>query len=152
MGIVECRTLSTDSKLVGDAGEHFVCYCLARRGISAALMPAGTKSVDILATIDGSAVVSLQIKASWAQWQPRKWTAGKHQPNHSSAFFYVFCNIWKDLSQEPEVFVVPSKFVFEHATWHTKMPTFTIAPDKEHLFKGNWGLIETALSGSRVHP
>ena len=144
-----------DAKQVGVAGRHFVCYCLARRHIRPVLRRAETRGVEILATVDGSTVVTLQVKASWAANQPRRWAVGKHRLNHSETFFYVFCNIWEDFTREPEVFVVPSKLVYESSTWQNKVPIFAISKETELLFKDKWGLIEATLFAGRhtsAHP
>ena len=136
---------------VGIAGEHFIAYNLARRGINPALMNAGARAVDILATIDGSTVVSIQVKASWARQAPRQWIVGRHKPSPSPNFFYAFCNIWEDLRLDPEVFIVPSLFVFESVNWESSVPLFKITPDTEKRFKAaaseddGWSLITQCL-------
>ncbi|HFQ5139446.1 hypothetical protein [Vibrio rotiferianus] len=130
-----------DNKTIGDAGEYLVAYNLSRRGLSAALMNAGTKGVDILVTDDGKSVASIQVKSSQGKSQPRQWMVGKKQPNPSDNFFYVFCNIWVDTTREPEVFVVPSQFVKDSVNWDSKVPLFKIKPENESDFLNNWAPI-----------
>ncbi|EOX3350882.1 hypothetical protein ACPFTT_003392 [Vibrio cholerae] len=127
-----------DNKTIGDAGEYFVAYNLSRRGLSAVLMNAGTKGVDILVTDDGKSVASLQVKSSQGKSQPRQWMVGKKPPNPSDNFFYVFCNIWVDTEREPEVFIVPSIVVKETVDWDAKVPLFKIKPEQEEDFLNNW--------------
>lgn len=89
------------SKNAGDAGEYYVAYMLSRLGISAALTTSGTSAVDIIATIDGSKSISIQVKGSWARSQPRQWMVGKHMPVVSPDLFYVFCNMSEDIVSIP---------------------------------------------------
>lgn len=108
------------SKNAGDAGEYYIAYMLSRLGISAALTTSGSSAVDIIATIDGSKSISVQVKASWARTDPRQWTVGKNKPHISDSFFYVFCNLSEDIynsSYTPEVFIVPSHDVLILSTW-----------------------------------
>ena len=81
------------ANLTGDAGEHYVAYCLARLGIDPALLRKNSKGADVLATIGGSRVLSLQVKASAARSEPRQWIVGKHKPDVSDNFMYIFLNI-----------------------------------------------------------
>ena len=57
------------SQFVGAAGQYHVAYCLAVRGIHAAITMGNAPSVDIIASkADGSRTISLQVKtSSWAQ-------------------------------------------------------------------------------------
>lgn len=135
------------SKSAGDASEYYVAYMLSRLGISAALTTSGSSAVDIIATIDGSKSISIQVKGSWARSQPRQWMVGKKRPHASDTLFYVFCNISEDIMnpKNPEVFVVPSKDVDDLSSWHHQVPLFKISSDKEDLYSDKWTLIEKAL-------
>jgi len=112
------------AKNAGDAGEYYVAYMLCRLGISAALTTSGTSAVDIIATINGSKSISIQVKGSWARSAPRQWTGGNHKPVISPDFFYVFCNMSEDIwnTTATEVFIVPSAVVKDTSTWHHKAP------------------------------
>lgn len=138
------------SKNAGDAGEYYVAYMLSRMGISAALTTSGSSAVDIIATIDGSKSISIQVKGSWARSQPRQWMVGKHMPAVSPDFFYVFCNMSEDMANknEPEVFIVPSEVVASVSTWQHSAPLFKIAKGDDEKYQDRWDLINSALAGS----
>ncbi|MEQ4674073.1 hypothetical protein ABN063_05865 [Providencia vermicola] len=136
------------SKNAGDAGEYYVAYMLSRLGISAALTTSGTSAVDIIATIDGTRSISIQVKASWARSQPRQWMVGTKKPNVSESFFYIFCNLSEDINRvyEPELFIVPSLIVLETSTWQHKVPLFKITKGNESEYKNRWDLISSSLA------
>ncbi|MGE5988667.1 hypothetical protein ACQJ21_21075 [Klebsiella michiganensis] len=136
------------SKNAGDAGEYYVAYMLSRLGISVALTTSGTSSVDLIATVDGSKSISIQVKGSWARSHPRQWMVGKHQPVVSPDFFYVFCNMSEDINMEsvPEVFIVPSKIVKDVSTWQHSAPLFKIAKGQDKEFLYRWDYIIEALT------
>lgn len=136
------------SKNAGDAGEYFVAYMLSRQGISAALTTSGSSAVDIIATIDGSKSISIQVKGSWARSQPRQWMVGKHMPAASPDFFYVFCNMSEDIANKnaPEVFIVPSEVVAKSSTWHHSAPLFKIGKDEDEKYQDRWDFILSALA------
>ncbi|HAU5562287.1 TPA: hypothetical protein JD264_00500 [Serratia fonticola] len=135
------------SKNAGDAGEYFVAYMLSRLGISAALTTSGSSAVDIIATIDGSKSISIQVKGSWARTQPRQWMVGKHKPTISPDYFYVFCNMSEDMFNKnaPEVFVVPSEIVAIQSTWHHSVPLFKIGRGDDSKYLDRWDFIQSAL-------
>jgi hypothetical protein len=99
-----------NSKLVGDAGEYLVCAMLSRFGISAGLMKEGILHVDILATIDGSKSISMQIKTS-ARLENNAFSI-KTRPKASENFIFVFVE-WKD-NEEPIYYIVPSEYVYDN--------------------------------------
>lgn len=114
------------NKLLGDAGEYYIAFELARRGITPAIMTRNSLGADILATVDGQSVVSIQVKTSAGRNQPRLWDVGKHRPNHSQTFFYIFINIWDTYSRQIEYFVVSSERVFNNVNWASPRPQFRI--------------------------
>lgn len=135
------------SKNAGDAGEYYVAYILSRLGISAALTTSGTSAVDIIATVDGSKSICIQVKGSWARSQPRQWMVGKHMPLVSPDLFYVFCNIPEDIfiDKAPETFIVPSEIVKQTSTWHHSVPLFKITKEQEDKYKNRWDYITQSL-------
>ncbi len=141
------EAVKLSSKNAGDAGEYYVAYMLSRLGISAALTTSGTSAVDIIATINGSKSISIQVKGSWARSAPRQWTVGNHKPVTSPDFFYVFCNMSEDIGNTtaPEIFIVSSEIVKDTCTWHHKVPLFKILKGEEKQFKDRWDLILYAL-------
>ncbi|MEA9393126.1 hypothetical protein SJI19_21740 [Acerihabitans sp. TG2] len=140
--------IKRSSKSAGNAGEYYIAYMLSRLGISAALTTSGTSAVDIIATIDGSKSISIQVKGSWARSEPRQWMVGKHMPNVSPDFFYVFCNMSETIENvsAPEVFIVPSQIVADTSTWHHSVPLFKIPKGMDDLYKDQWDMILQALN------
>lgn len=147
------EVIKRSSKNAGDAGEYYIAYMLSRLGISAALTTSGSSAVDIIATVDGSKSISIQVKGSWARSQPRQWMVGKHTPAASPDFFFVFCNMSEDINNKkaPEVFVVPSEVVSATSTWHHNAPLFKISKANEEQYLDRWDYITEALKVERLH-
>lgn len=139
--------IKRSSKNAGDAGEYYIAYMLSRLGISAALTTSGSSAVDIIATIDGSKSISIQVKGSWARSQPRQWMIGKHMPAVSPDLFYVFCNMSEDPDNKiaPMVFIVPSEIVKETSSWHHAAPLFKIQKGDDEKYLDRWDYINNAL-------
>jgi hypothetical protein len=133
------------TKLIGDAGEHYVAFELARRGASPAMLSTNTKGADILATISGRKVVSIQVKASAGSNDPRTWAVGKKSTHPSPNFFYVFLNVWSDLIKPIECFIVPSEVVLNSVNWQASMPQFRMKTSAVSLYLNNWELILSEL-------
>nr|EIP1107218.1 hypothetical protein [Citrobacter freundii] len=147
------EVIKRSSKNAGDAGEYYIAYMLSRLGISAALTTSGSSAVDIIATVNGSKSISIQVKSSWARSQPRQWMVGKHMPAASPNFFFVFCNMSEDIDDKkaPEVFVVPSDVVYKTSTWHHSAPLFKISKANEELYFDRWDYITEALEAKPLH-
>lgn len=126
------------NKLLGDAGEHYVAFQLARMGINPAMLSANSKWVDILATDNGKNVVSIQVKTSAGRNAHRQWDVGKHCPDSSKYFFYVFLNLWDDPKKEIECFIVPSEFVAKNVDWEKDRPQYRLSGADEIKFLNNW--------------
>ncbi|MDI3440353.1 hypothetical protein QLG07_12865 [Erwinia sp. V90_4] len=142
------EVIKRTTKNAGDAGEYYVAYMLSRLGISAALTTSGTSRVDIIATIDGSKSISIQVKGSWARSAPRQWTVGNHRPIVSPDLFYVFCNMSEDMNNTsaPAVYVVPSRDVDALSTWHHQVPLFKISKSDDDSYLNRWDFIQIALA------
>ncbi len=132
-------------KLLGDAGEHYVAFELARRGVSPALLSSNTKGADMLATISGKQVVSIQVKASAGANNSSAWSVGKRAPEASETFFYVFLNLWRDHEKHVEAFVVPSMVVLHAVNWLAAMPQFRLRSHERAIYKNGWQQIRDKL-------
>jgi len=127
------------NQLLGNAGEYFIAFQLARRGLNPAILGQNSQDVDILATDGGQTVVNIQVRTSAGRNQPRRWDVGRHRPNHSKNFFYVFINMWDQENKEIEYFIVHSKWVCENVDWEKSRPQFIIKNDDEYKrFLYNW--------------
>ena len=112
--------------LIGTAGVYHVASQLAQQGLHAAVTFGNAPSVDILVgQLEGAATLSLQVKTShWAlrtrgrgenklphhyEWDVGKKSAGLSHPD----LFFAFVDLKLDKGQLPEVFIVPSRRIFD---------------------------------------
>lgn len=101
------------TSLTGAAGEHFVMSVLLRRGLIAALAPAGVPNCDIVVTDDiGDRLCAVQVKSrnstgADAGWHMRK----KHEELTSPTLFYCFVDFAMDKDCGPFTYVVPAGIV-----------------------------------------
>ncbi|MEQ7874525.1 hypothetical protein ABDK56_11030 [Sphingomonas sp. ASV193] len=99
--------------LTGAAGEHHVMSQLLRRGLIAALAPAGVPNCDIVVTDDiGDRLCAVQVKTrnnlgSDGGWHMRK----KHEGLDSPSLFYCFVDFGDDEEAAPVTWVVPAPVV-----------------------------------------
>ena len=150
--------------LIGTAGVYYVASELAARGFHAAVTYGNAPTVDILVgRLDGAAMLSLQVKTShWAlrtrgrgaaksphhyEWDVGEKSATLHRPD----LFFAFVDLKTGSNEKPDVFIVPSKVVFEafdnpyfksgkrrRWRWHPSIK------DVER-FKNNWKILDTFL-------
>lgn len=131
--------MTRNTSLIRDAGEYGVAFQLARLGITAALTPRNSKSVDILATVDGSKNLAIQVKASAGRHNHRGWDLGKNNPPKSSSLFYVFVNVWDDAGKEVDFLVVPSSVVAKGQNVRgVKRSQFFVHEAEYERYKNNW--------------
>ena len=112
--------------LIGTAGVYYVASQLAARGFHAAVTFGNAPSIDILVgLLDGSATLSLQVKTShWAlrtrgrgenkilhhyEWDVGQKSATLHRPD----LFFAFVDLKLQREQLPDVFIIPSKVIFD---------------------------------------
>lgn len=112
------------SSVLGAAGEHYVMCQLLRRGMIAALAPAGVPHTDILVTdAIGDRACAIQVKARREKGGDGGWhMAQKHETIESNGLFYAFVDFGKDLDATPSCFVLPSATVADvirrhHLAW-----------------------------------
>lgn len=152
--------------LIGTAGVYHVASELASKGFHAAVTYGNAPTVDILVgRLDGTAMLSLQVKTShWAlrtrgrgnaksphhyEWDVGQKSATLHRPD----LFFAFVDLKSGSNQKPDVFIVPSKFIFDYFDnpyfksgkrrrwrWHPSIK------DVER-FKNNWDVLDSFLIG-----
>lgn len=104
--------------LTGAAGEHFVMSQLLRRGLIAALAPAGVPNCDIVVTDDiGDRLCAVQVKTrnnigSDGGWHMSK----KHEGLTSPTLFYCFVDFGDGPDAAPSTHVVPAAVVAKTLT------------------------------------
>lgn len=101
------------TSLTGAAGEHYVMSELLRRGLIAALAPAGVPNCDIVVTDDiGERLCAIQVKTRRGKGADRGWHMGiKHEALTSPTLFYCFVDLAMGTSSTPFTYVVPSAVV-----------------------------------------
>lgn len=112
------------STVLGAAGEHYVMCQLLRRGLIAALAPAGVPNADILVSDDiGDRLCALQVKTRREKGSDGGWHMKiKHEQTVSDSLFYCFVDFGRSLTDQPACFLVPSSVVADvltraHRTW-----------------------------------
>jgi hypothetical protein len=118
------NALISSSTTLGAAGEHYVMCQLLRRGLIAALAPAGVPNADIIVTDEiGDRLCAIQVKARVDKGADGGWhMKAKHESIVSETLFYAFVDFGKDLTSPPVSFIVPSATVAEvirhsHQLW-----------------------------------
>lgn len=119
-------TRGINTTILGAAAEHYVMSQLLRRGMIAALAPAGVPDADIIvSTRFGDALAAVQVKArrDVGSGGDRGWhLKAKHEQMARSLLFYAFVDFGRTLIEAPRCWVLPSAEVAEairenHATW-----------------------------------
>ena len=101
------------TSLTGAAGEHFVMIELLRRGMIAALAPAGVPNCDIVVTDDiGDRLCAVQVKTRLGKGADRGWhMSKKHEGLTSPSLFYCFVDFGVGGNAPPFIYVVPAQIV-----------------------------------------
>jgi hypothetical protein len=96
------------TSLTGAAGEHFVMSELLRRGMIAALAPAGVPNCDIVVTDDiGDRLCAVQVKTRLGKGADRGWhMSKKHEQLSSPSLFYCFVDFGTVTGEQPFTYVV----------------------------------------------
>jgi len=98
------------SSVLGAAGEHYVMCQLLRRGLIAALAPAGVPLADIVVTDDiGDRLCAIQVKSRNDIGSDGGWhMKDKHETIESDTLFYAFVDFGKDTTAAPVCYIVPA--------------------------------------------
>ena len=112
------------STMLGAAAEHYVMCQLLRRGMIAALAPAGVPDTDIIVSNRlGSALAAVQVKARRDIGSDGGWhMKAKHEGMSRPLLFYAFVDFGTDLVDRPWCWIVPSAIVADvlarsHQVW-----------------------------------
>ena len=102
---------------IGAAGEDYVMCQLLRRGMIAALAPAGVPFADIIVSNSlGSSLAAVQVKARRNVGKGGWVLKAKHEGMKQALLFYAFVDFRDDVSVAPGCWIVPSTIVAEAAT------------------------------------
>jgi hypothetical protein len=101
------------TSLTGAAGEHFVMSELLRRGMIAALAPAGVPNCDIVVTDEiGDRLCAVQVKTRLGRGADRGWhMRRKHEELIAPSLFYCFVDFGVEAYEAPVTYVVPAAVV-----------------------------------------
>lgn len=140
--------------ITATAGEHYVAYCLAHRGLIPALTRGGSPNVDILVSSqDGRRSVALQVKTASSAKRDFKrkktanywlWDVGQKALSMSGErLLYAFVDLRDDADDGcgPTVFIVPSEKVREQVKPDDTRFMFWIEEGQEIEYEERWDLI-----------
>lgn len=112
------------TSLTGAAGEHYVMSELLRRGMIAALAPAGVPNCDIVVTDEiGDRLCAVQVKTRNSTGADGGWHMGKkHETLTSGTLFYCFVDFAMGKECGSFTYVVPAAVVAQtlaecHQAW-----------------------------------
>lgn len=105
--------MTSATSLIGAAGEYYVMSALLRRGLIAALAPAGVPNCDIVVTDDiGDRLCAIQVKTRNSTGADGGWHMGrKHEQLVSPTLFYCFVDFAAGGDGHPFTYVVPAAVV-----------------------------------------
>jgi len=119
--------MSSQSTLLGAAGEHFVMSELLRRGYIAALAPQGVPNADIIVTdLEGQRLCSIQVKTRSKRGSDGGWhMKPKHEKIYGERLFYCFVDLGENALDTSQIFILPSRIVADvlketHLFWLRK--------------------------------
>ena len=154
------------SALTGTAGVYHVASRLAVLGYHAALTHGNAPAVDILVgDVRGRASLSLQVKTTHSAARTRgrgktktlhhyEWDVGRKSGNlNDPNLFFAFVDLKAGRSELPDVYLVPSKVIYEYFDtdffkktdrerrwrWHPRAET-------ADRYCNNWSLLDEALN------
>jgi hypothetical protein len=155
------------SVFVGQEGQFYLMYQLAKRGIHAASTQGNAPFIDVLASVaDGSKSIAIQVKtASWAlRWRGH----GKQKVAHHLEFplgysaavtaypdlIIAFIDLRKcEYLTIPDIYFVPSSWIKDYcASWiqNAKMVRWHVSLKEAEEFKNNWDLLGDLLAMERA--
>jgi hypothetical protein len=128
-GEVRQTRLIRDTKLVESAGEHWVCFALARLGWGAALTRDGLERTDVLAVRANDLdrrMVEIQVKASSGFADYTRWRINEkaQQPALSDREWFALVLMGDTLALSPRAFIIPRDHLaaaawIQHMAWLT---------------------------------
>lgn len=158
--------MTRDKVTTGAAGAYYVAFQLSAQGYAVGLTTYGTKAIDLfVANPDTLKSVTIQTKTRFNAL--RTWKDGEYiwywqvgiKVIHSlvsASYFYAFVDLKGNLSQIPDVFIVPSRKLRNLLNpfpvgVDLDSPKVTsvwcnIQKDDAPKYKNHWDVIEDALA------
>lgn len=148
------------TQFVGAAGQFYLAYGLAARGISASLTLGNAPSVDVLASSDdGRYVLSFQVKTSsnayrrkrygheGFEWDVNAGVIGKHR----ESFWYAFVDLQEHKDGwNPRIFFVPSRWVAEFVKPDWGRFMYFLPTTVQGITLERWDLVKGFLTGEKA--
>jgi hypothetical protein len=154
--------MAKDKVITGAAGAYYVAFQLSAQGYAVGLTTYGTKAIDLfVAKPDTLKSITVQTKTMFkdaSQPWGWKWQVGINVIHRlvSTSYFYAFVDLKGDLSQIPDVFIVPSRRLRNLLNpfpvgVDLDSPKVTsvwcnIQKDDAPKYKNRWDVIEDALA------
>ncbi len=144
-----------DTKFVGEAGEHFVAYKLTLRSLNVGLTLGNAPNIDIiLCRNDGLKSISLQVKTSQGAYRKKRYGYEGYEWNvsskviglHSLNFWYIFVDFKWNFHEEPDVFIVPSRWVSEFVKPEFSRYMYFLPIKAAEKIKNNWEILDAVLN------
>ena len=146
--------MTKDKVLTGAAGAYYAGFRLSALGYAVGLTTHGTRAIDmVVANPDTGKSITIQTKTGFnafvqsRRWGPYwKWRVGTSRRPAHETFFYAFVDLMNDLSQTPDVFIVPSTELPHLLEEYTNDTWCVIEEKNAEKYKNCWGLIDNALA------
>lgn len=143
------------SKFVGEAGEHYAAYKLAQKQFYVGLTLGNMPNVDLLlSSKNGLKSVSIQVKTSGFAYRRKRYGTEGYEwdvnssviGRHSLDFWYLFVDLKREES-EPDVYVIPSKWVSEFVRPTFSRKLFFLPKSAADITRNRWDIIEKIFEG-----
>ena len=146
------------AQFVGAAGQYYLAYSLAVRGINTSLTLGNAPSVDVLVSAaDGLTSLSIQVKTSRNAYRRQRyglegfeWDAGASViGKHSGSFWYAFVDLREEpKGWNPRVFFVPSRWVAEFVKPDFSRHLYFLPVTAQKLTEERWDLVKAYLANN----
>lgn len=142
------------SKFIGEAGEHFVSYQMARNGLYVGLTIGNMPHIDLLVSSgNGLKSISLQVKTSQNAYRKKRyghegyeWDVSKSVINvHSTDFWYLLVDLKGDENILPDIYVVPSKWVADFVKPDFSRAIFFLPKKAADLTRNRFDILKKIL-------
>ncbi|MFN7118198.1 MAG: hypothetical protein ACK4TA_15465 [Saprospiraceae bacterium] len=144
------------SKFIGEAGEHYVAYKLARKNLYVGLTLGNMPNIDLLVSSkDGLKSISIQVKTSQGAYRRNRYGSEGYEwdvnfsviGRHSAEFWYAFVDFKGKENEEPDVYIIPSRWVAEFVKQEFSRKMYFLPKEAAELTRNQWEFIERILNG-----
>lgn len=138
------------SKFIGEAGEHYVAYKLARKEYYVGLTLGNMPNIDLLVSSkEGLKSISVQVKTSNNAYRKKRYGNEGYEwdvntsviGRNSLDFWYLFVDL-KGNDNEPDIYIIPSIWVSEFVKPEFSRKMFFLPKAAADLTRNNWSILE----------